>query len=81
MRYRIMKTDTGKYVAQVKRWFLPWDDIFYAGSSGLVEYRAFKWWHGMHNNRWSDTVKECEEIIKAHKRLREVEEGHNLSPL
>lgn len=79
MKYRIMKTDTGKYVAQVKKgWLWGWDDIFYAGIEGLVEYSQFKESYGRHNNRWSDTKEECEEIITEHKRMTEVEEGKNL---
>lgn len=77
-----MKTDDGQYVAQVKKNFLSdWDDIFYAGMAGLVEYSRFKNAYGRHNGRWSDTVEECEEIIKNHKRLVEVESGGNLTPV
>lgn len=80
MKYRIMKTDNGKYLAQVKRgWFSEWDDIFYAGVSGLVEYSKYKRWRGAHNNRWSETIEECERIIEAHKRNEIVESGANLT--
>lgn len=80
MKYRIMRTDNWKYVAQVKRgWFSDWDDIFFAGSAGLVEYSKFKYKYGSHNNRYSETIEECERIIEAHKRNEIVESGRNLT--
>lgn len=75
-----MKTDKGKYVAQVKRCFLcEWDDIFYAGVCGLVEYSAFKANYGEHNNRYSDTIGECEKIIEDHKRKEYERENKHLT--
>lgn len=70
MKYRIMKTENGEYVAQVKRgWFSEWDDIFFAGIEGLVEYSKFQYKYGSHNNRYSDTIEEAENIISAHKKI------------
>lgn len=75
-----MKTDEGQYIAQVKKDFWSdWDDIFNAGILGLVEYSEYKRESGRHNNRWSDRIEECEEIIKEHSRRIEVESGKNLT--
>lgn len=79
MEYRIMKTPTGKYVAQVKRnFFTGWDEIFYAGVAGLVEYSRFRTNYGTHNNRYCNTVEECKNIIKEHKRILAEESGEHL---
>lgn len=80
MKYRIMKTDDGKFVAQVKRGLLDnWDDIFYAGVLGLVKYSDYKSRMGLHNNRYSDTIEACERIIEEHKRIVLRENGGNLT--
>lgn len=80
MKYRIMKTDNGMYVAQVKRgWLSGWDDIFFAGVAGLVEYSDFRRSYGTHNNRYSNTVEECEYAIKVHKDMERENNGENLT--
>lgn len=79
-QYRIMQTDKGKYVAQVKKgFFSDWDDIFYAGVLGLVEHSIYKLSYREHNNRYSDTIRECESIIEAHKRKEYERENKHLT--
>lgn len=82
MQYRIVETDDGKYIAQVKDWFLgSWDDLFVAGVAGLVRYSEYKRMFGSHNSRWSDSIKDCQENIEAYKKFLRRENGEDLSPI
>lgn len=90
MKFRIMKTDDGKFIAQVQEGFLGffgyWDDMFRRkgereGESCVLTYLRFRFDHGWYyNDRYCNTIAQCEDIIKCYKEDK-IEEGDGTKKL